>query len=51
MLILGIETATKTGSVAIVGDVGVVAEYTLNIELTHSERLMSAMERLRYLSH
>ncbi len=46
MLILGIETATKTGSVAIVGDEGVVAEYTLNIELTHSERLMSTVERV-----
>jgi tRNA threonylcarbamoyladenosine biosynthesis protein TsaB len=46
MLILGIETATKTGSVAVVTEGGVVAEYTLNIELTHSERLMSTVDRV-----
>jgi len=46
MLILGIETATKTGSVALVGEEGVIAEYTLSIELTHSERLMATVERV-----
>lgn len=46
MLILGIETATKTGGVAIVSDDGVIAEYTLNIEVTHSERLMSTVDRV-----
>ena len=46
MRILGIETATKTGSVAIVTDSGVIAEYTLNIELTHSERLMATVDRV-----
>ncbi|HWR72941.1 MAG TPA: tRNA (adenosine(37)-N6)-threonylcarbamoyltransferase complex dimerization subunit type 1 TsaB [Nitrospirota bacterium] len=46
MIILGIETATRTGSVAVVNDSGVIAEYTLNIELTHSERLMSTVDRV-----
>jgi len=46
MYILGIETATKTGGVAIVSEKGVIAEYTLNIEVTHSERLMSTVDRV-----
>jgi len=44
--ILGIETSTKTGSVAIVSEDGVVAQYSLNIEVTHSERLMSTIDRV-----
>ena len=46
MFILGIETSTKTGSVAVVSENGVIAEYTLNIEVTHSERLMSTVDRV-----
>jgi tRNA threonylcarbamoyladenosine biosynthesis protein TsaB len=46
MHILGIETSTKTGSVAIVSDAGVVAQYSLNIEVTHSERLMSTVDQV-----
>ena len=46
MLILGIETSTKTGSVAIVSNDGVIAQYSLNIEVTHSERLMSTVDRV-----
>jgi tRNA threonylcarbamoyladenosine biosynthesis protein TsaB len=46
MLILGIETSTATGSVAIVSDDAVVAQYSLNIEVTHSERLMSTVDRV-----
>jgi tRNA threonylcarbamoyladenosine biosynthesis protein TsaB len=46
MRILGIETATRTGSVAVVSESGVIAEYTLNIDLTHSERLMSTVDRV-----
>lgn len=46
MFILGIETATRTGGVAIVSENGVLAEYTLNIEVTHSERLMSTVDRV-----
>ena len=46
MYILGIETSTKTGSVAIVSEDGVIAQYSLNIEVTHSERLMSTVDRV-----
>jgi len=46
MYILGIETATRTGGVSIVSEAGVLAEYTLNIEVTHSERLMSTVDRV-----
>jgi tRNA threonylcarbamoyladenosine biosynthesis protein TsaB len=46
MYILGIETSTKTGSVAVVSEEGVVAQYSLNIEVTHSERLMAAVDRV-----
>jgi tRNA threonylcarbamoyladenosine biosynthesis protein TsaB len=44
--ILGIETSTKTGSVAVVSENGVIAQYSLNIEVTHSERLMSTVDRV-----
>jgi len=46
MHILGIETSTKTGSVAVVSDQGVIAQYSLNLEVTHSERLMSTVDRV-----
>lgn len=46
MHILGIETSTKTGSVAIVSGQGVVAQYSLNVEVTHSERLMATVDRV-----
>ena len=46
MYILGIETATKTGGVSIASENGILAEYTLNIEVTHSERLMSTVDRV-----
>lgn len=46
MYILGIETSTTTGSVAVVSEDGVIAKYSLNIEVTHSERLMSTVDRV-----
>lgn len=46
MYILGIETSTKTGSVAVMSEQGVIAQYSLNIEVTHSERLMSTVDRV-----
>jgi len=46
MYILGIETSTKTGSVAIVCEKSIVAQYSLNIEVTHSERLMATVDRV-----
>ena len=46
MYILGIETSTKTGSVAIISENAVIAQYSLNIEVTHSERLMATVDRV-----
>jgi tRNA threonylcarbamoyl adenosine modification protein YeaZ len=56
MLILALETSTLTGSVALVnaplggdGSLGgekILAEYSLNLPGTHSERLMPAIDRL-----
>ncbi len=46
MYILGIETSTKTGSVAVATEQSIVAQYSLNIEATHSERLMSTVDRV-----
>jgi tRNA threonylcarbamoyladenosine biosynthesis protein TsaB len=46
MYILGIETSTTTGSVAVVSEDAVIAQYSLNIEVTHSERLMSTVDRV-----
>ncbi len=46
MFILGIETSTTTGSVAVVTESGVIAQYSLNIEVTHSERLMTTVDRV-----
>jgi tRNA threonylcarbamoyladenosine biosynthesis protein TsaB len=46
VVILGIETATKTGGVAVVSETGILAAYTLNIDATHSERLMVTVDRV-----
>lgn len=46
MKILGIDTATMMGSIGLIDDEGVIAEYSLNISATHSERLMPAIDIL-----
>jgi tRNA threonylcarbamoyladenosine biosynthesis protein TsaB len=46
MLVLGVETSTMQGGVALVGPHGLVSEYTLNVAATHSERLLPAMDRM-----
>lgn len=46
MNILGIETSTKTGSVAVMNENGLVCQYTLSIDVTHSERLMVTVDRV-----
>ncbi len=48
MIILGIESASTQGGVALVGAGGVVAEYVLNVEATYAERLMPAIDRVLY---
>jgi tRNA threonylcarbamoyladenosine biosynthesis protein TsaB len=44
MLVLGIETSTRQGGVAIIGAERVVCETVLNVEATHSERLLPAVD-------
>src|SRR3990172_1127161 len=46
MYVRGIETSTKTGGAAVVSETGLIAEYTLNVEATYSERLMAAVDRV-----
>jgi len=46
MLVLGVETSTMQGGAALVGDEGLCSEYTLNVEATHSERLLPAIDRM-----
>lgn len=46
MFVLGIETSSLHGGVGLVGAEGLVAEYVLNIEVTYSERLLPAIERV-----
>jgi tRNA threonylcarbamoyladenosine biosynthesis protein TsaB len=45
MLVLGIESSTVQGGVAIVGEDRVWCESVLNVEVTHSERLLPAVDR------
>lgn len=44
MKILGIDTSTPIGSVALIDDENIVAEHTLNIVQAHSSRLMPAID-------
>ncbi|MFS8523308.1 MAG: tRNA (adenosine(37)-N6)-threonylcarbamoyltransferase complex dimerization subunit type 1 TsaB [Limnochordales bacterium] len=46
MRVLGLDTSTDTGGVALVENGRLIAEYTLNLHTTHSERLMPAVERV-----
>jgi tRNA threonylcarbamoyladenosine biosynthesis protein TsaB len=46
MLVLGVETSTMQGGVALVGEDGLRSEYTLNVAATYSERLLPAIERV-----
>ncbi|NMB11750.1 MAG: tRNA (adenosine(37)-N6)-threonylcarbamoyltransferase complex dimerization subunit type 1 TsaB [Firmicutes bacterium] len=46
MRVLGIDTATATGSVALIDSEQVVGEYLLSIQATHSERLIPALVRI-----
>ena len=46
MRVLAIETSTLAGGVALVDDGRVVAEYALDIAVTHSERVMAAADAL-----
>jgi tRNA threonylcarbamoyladenosine biosynthesis protein TsaB len=44
MKVLGIDTSTSCGSVGLIDDREVISDYLLNIPVTHSERLLGAIE-------
>ena len=46
MVVLGINTSTLQGSVALMGERGLISEYFLNVEVTHSERLLPSIDLL-----
>ncbi len=46
VIVLGIETASLQGGVALIGGDRVIAEYILNVEATYAERLMPAVDQV-----
>ena len=46
MRVLAVETSTLAGGVALLDDERVVGQYLLDVRVTHSERLMVAVDRL-----
>ncbi len=46
MKVLGIDTSTSCGSIGLLIDDRVISEYLLDIPVTHSERLLGAIEHL-----
>jgi len=44
MMVLGIDTSTSCGSVGLIDDGELISDYLLNIPVTHSERLLGAIE-------
>ncbi|MFN3476310.1 MAG: tRNA (adenosine(37)-N6)-threonylcarbamoyltransferase complex dimerization subunit type 1 TsaB, partial [Candidatus Methylomirabilales bacterium] len=46
MIVLGIETSTMQGGVALLEEEGLIAETFLSVAATHSERLLPAIDRL-----
>jgi tRNA threonylcarbamoyladenosine biosynthesis protein TsaB len=51
MKILGIDTSTSCGSVGLTDDDRIIADYLLNIPVTHSERLLGAIELILREAH
>jgi tRNA threonylcarbamoyladenosine biosynthesis protein TsaB len=46
MRVLAVETSSLAGGVALLDDERLVAEYQLDVSVTHSERLLSAIDRV-----
>lgn len=46
MRVLAVETSTLAGGVALLEDDRLVAEYVLDVSVTHSERLLAAVDRV-----
>jgi len=51
MKILGIDTSTRCSSVGLIDEGEVISEYLLNIPITHSERLLGAIDYLLREAH
>ena len=51
MKIFGIDTSTSCGCVGLIDDDRIVADYLLNIPVTHSERLLGAIELILREAH
>jgi tRNA threonylcarbamoyladenosine biosynthesis protein TsaB len=51
MKVLGIDTSTSCGSVGLIDNGEVVSDYLLNIPVTHSERLLGAIELVLREAH
>lgn len=48
MVVLGIETSTLQGGVALLSEQGLLSEYLLNVKATHTERLLPSIDRILY---
>ena len=44
MKVLGIDTSTSCGSIGLIDDGEVISDYLLNVPVTHSQRLLGAIE-------
>lgn len=46
MKILGLETSTLAGGIALMSDAGLIAEYRLHVEIRHAERILIAIDHV-----
>jgi tRNA threonylcarbamoyladenosine biosynthesis protein TsaB len=51
MKVLGIDTSTTSGSIGLIHDERVISEYLLNLSVTHSERLLDAIDLVLRKTH
>lgn len=51
MKVLGIDTSTTCGSIGLIHDESVISEYLLNLSVTHSERLLDAIDLVLRKAH
>ena len=51
MKVLGLDTSTSCGSVGLIDDERIISEYLLDIPVTHSERLLGAIELVLREAH
>jgi tRNA threonylcarbamoyladenosine biosynthesis protein TsaB len=51
MKVLSVDTSTMMGSVALVEDERIISEFALNLQTTHSQRLLTTIDQLLKSSH